>query len=520
MQEDLHVLIAFASKMIGKKLATPNEVRRNGLFVPKYGILPEDNEATNKRTLPILDAIASLCIFQEYRQVVAVALQMNRDEETITLTVAENRPDRVEPRVVAQINSIWEILRTLSDEYWRLRSLSPTMQDPEQWGDRSPEPPIAPELSEGRLNLVRLVYTFCWKKMSVRVTKWWPHLDALSMKITSYLYIDGHEDPSGLMKKFLGAVVMFRTAFPIIKDRPDEFFPTDLWGVFSDRMDTAVQKTVEILHDEEDCEAWGKFFKREFDRVSVLGTMHANVCPDPNYDIPVRRALEKLTSLHRYIEVLVRFANSPRLRPALTFKMSVSPVTPPARRQVTLPSSIDEWQSTLDYVCAGRELATADWTRKRAADLAGHYDESYLCLTHCECSLIAHLEAAHTKAPAFSYIGVSKLSCRACMLWIAAFNRRAGRQYFTRGTHGKWYWPWAAPAGLADYEAAVMAKAVRAECIRFIKASGHFRAGSDSTDASVDRSPPRSADVARKMDREIDGGIESMLQELKARNMK
>lgn len=149
--------------------------------------------------------------------------------QTITLTDAENHRDRVEPRVVAQIDGIWKILQALSDEYSRLRPLSPTMQVQEQWGDRSPETPITPELSEAGLDLVRLVYTFCWKKMSVRVTKWWPHLDVLSMKITSYLYIDGHEVPSGVMKKFLGAVVMFRMAFPMIKDRPDHLFATDLW---------------------------------------------------------------------------------------------------------------------------------------------------------------------------------------------------------------------------------------------------------------------------------------------------
>lgn len=285
-------------------------------------------------------------------------------------------------------------------------------------------------------------------------------------------------------------------------------------------MDTAVQNIVDILHDEGACEAWGKRFKRELNDVSVLWTVGTNVRIDPNYDIPVRRALEKLTSLYRYIEVLVRFANSPRLRRASTFELIISPVTPPARRQVTLPSSIDEWESTVDYVCAGKELATADWARKQAIELAGHYDDSYLCVTHCECSLIAHLEATHTKTPAFSYIGISKLSCRACMLWIAAFNRRAGRQYVTRGTYGKWYWPWTAPEGLAHSEAALMAKMVRAECVRFINASGHFRAGSDSTDASVEKGPSRSADVAREMDREIDGWIEHMVQELKAKNMK
>lgn len=103
------------------------------------------------------------------------------------------------------------------------------------------------------------------------------------------------------------------------------------------------------------------------------------------------------------------------------------------------------------------------------------------------------------------------------MLWITAFNRRGGRQYFTRGTHGKWYWPWTAPPpGLGPDEAGVMAKAVRAECVRFIKANGHFRSGSDSSDASVDKGPRRGPEVAKKMDIEIEGGIESMVRKLQA----
>lgn len=260
------MLLAFASKIIGKKLATPNEVRRNAHFFPKYGILPADHQETNKRTLPILDAIASLSVFQESSQVVAIALQMDRDAKTICLTVAENRRSRVEPRVVAQIDGIWKILQSLSDEYCRLRSVSHRVEDSQIWGDMSPEPPIAPQLSEARLELVRLVYTFCWKKMIVRIGKWWPCLDSLSMTITSFLYIEHNEDHSGLMNKLLGAFVMFRTAFPMIQHRPDQSFSIVDWGVFSDRMDTAIEKVVEILRDEEQCEVWGKLFKGWFDR--------------------------------------------------------------------------------------------------------------------------------------------------------------------------------------------------------------------------------------------------------------
>lgn len=107
------------------------------------------------------------------------------------------------------------------------------------------------------------------------------------------------------------------------------------------------------------------------------------------------------------------------------------------------------------------------------------------------------------------------------MLWIKAFNRRGGRQYFTRGTHGKWCWPWAAPVpDLLPFEAAVVAEALRAECVRFLKANGHFRAGSDGSDASADKVARSAPEVAKKMGMEIEGGIESMLQRLKSEQPK
>lgn len=47
--------------------------------------------------------------------------------------------------------------------------------------------------------------------------------------------------------------------------------------------------------------------------------------------------------------------------------------------------------------------------------------------------------------PPYSYIRVSKLSCAACQMWIEGCNGQGGRQFFTRGSHGKWYWLWCIP---------------------------------------------------------------------------
>lgn len=253
-----------ASKIIGKQLATPNKVRRNAPFAPKCSILPAAHQEPNQRPFPILDTIASLSVFQESGQVVAVALQMDRDANTVTLTVSENRADPVDPRVVVQIEGIWKLLQALSLASCQARALSHRMQDSEPSGYSCPESRIAPEVSAARLELVRVVYTFCWKKMSVRVSKWWPDLDAMSMDIMSYLYIDGNPDPSGLMNEFLSVAIMFRMAFAMIEKRPSESFSPGEWSVFSARMDIAVEKAVQILHNDDECEQWGKRFTGKF----------------------------------------------------------------------------------------------------------------------------------------------------------------------------------------------------------------------------------------------------------------
>ena len=47
--------------------------------------------------------------------------------------------------------------------------------------------------------------------------------------------------------------------------------------------------------------------------------------------------------------------------------------------------------------------------------------------------------------PVFSYIGVSKLSCSPCQIWMDCYNDERKVRFYTRGSHGKWYWPWGLP---------------------------------------------------------------------------
>lgn len=138
-------------------------------------------------------------------------------------------------------------------------------------------------------------------------------------------------------------------------------------------------------------------------------------------------------------------------------------------------------------------MLTGAWLDRDAADLASHYSQStsYSCPIHCECSLIAHLEKnrdAQNCTPAFSYIGVSKLSCLPCSLWICAFNKRGGRQYRTRGSHGKWCWPWGAPPGL-KFDTAALTTYVQAEYLQFMQAAGRFKPRSNGPTSGPTMSP-------------------------------
>ncbi len=66
---------------------------------------------------------------------------------------------------------------------------------------------------------------------------------------------------------------------------------------------------------------------------------------------------------------------------------------------------------------------------------------------YCECALVSYLHRHYDDIPAFSYVGVSKLSCRPCSLWLQALSRSRGCQTFqTRGSHGKCYRGWTRPS--------------------------------------------------------------------------
>lgn len=86
------------------------------------------------------------------------------------------------------------------------------------------------------------------------------------------------------------------------------------------------------------------------------------------------------------------------------------------------------------------------------------------CPVHCECKVVQFFSPPHGPewVPPFNYIGVSKLSCGACRVWLEAYNEFHDRPFYTRGSHGAWYWPWGMPNVEASLGGAVVKKIRRA----------------------------------------------------------
>ncbi|KAG0124159.1 hypothetical protein HOY82DRAFT_618254 [Tuber indicum] len=176
----------------------------------------------------------------------------------------------------------------------------------------------------------------------------------------------------------------------------------------------------------------------------------------PGDPFQLQRALEKLTSLPRHIESLFGFDHSPHLRSALQYHRTICAVLGQAQI-VKLPTSLEEWKSFLEDACDqdGR------WQRKDAQVLFQRFG---------------------LWEP--DYIGVSKLSCSACRVWREAFNELGGPKFYTRGSHGKWYWPW----GMSMAEGPLkekMTEKVLDEYITHLEKKGRIkkRAGLDSSGA-------------------------------------
>jgi len=109
---DPHHLVALMSNVFNKHQDGSSRSLDYTSINPEYGIT--DERETSFLTIPVLDAIASTCVWRKKSQVVAIGLQLNHEEQKIRLTIAENQD--VPKSMSLYLESVWERLQALSDK--------------------------------------------------------------------------------------------------------------------------------------------------------------------------------------------------------------------------------------------------------------------------------------------------------------------------------------------------------------------------------------------------------------------
>ena len=159
--------------------------------------------------------------------------------------------------------------------------------------------------------------------------------------------------------------------------------------------------------------------------------------------------MRKLSIFHCSISVLLRWAESPRLRPTLKEPVLVTTIASQTKSPVCLPTTKEDWVSIIEDVIERAQFEPTDVGLINLAEAAmKRYSnpEPGRIMVHCELALLEHYKRQKRATPPFNYIAVSKLSCEPCRLYIQAFNNSLHTTFCTAGGHGKYYYPWGAPS--------------------------------------------------------------------------
>lgn len=445
-------------------------------WVPGTGI--SSDLTTNDRFRRILDALASLCISRTRIQVLAIGFQIDQPNRRLTISIAENCD--VDPATVEYLEDIWRMLKDLSDVYAGQRPQTGHPSTGLPWNSyvgTSPQIPRSQAAAAIIENLTERVYTFTLDKQLKRIKKWWDPTDKPGLLDFARIF------QARMGKQLSGNDGKLEMFLLLIRDTITRLrAPNVDWTHVIKFMKKAIDIARELL--EGDDPYWCNRLAISF--IPPLSSPDAKREPA----FPLARAIEKLTSHHRYLHEIISFAHSPRLRLAFELRMEVKPVqarTPPGT--VQLPTSTEDWRIVLEDLCVHHD-------RQLRPEQAVPILESLMrfCAktptarrVHCECTLVAHydrLRSIEGYVPPFSYIGVSKLSCKPCTVWFGAFNARGNGhpKFYTRGTHGKWYYPWTAPA-IARWDPD-MRHLLGSQFVAYLRAEGVARSASDSTVAS------------------------------------
>ena len=378
----------------------------------------------NWRLAKVLDSLANLCVSETNHEVIATALRVDYKKRSIELIVASNT--EVQDSTVKHLRKIWETLQRISTICHKHHQLDPEENTP-------PRTVKDAQVMNLMTKLIQLCLEFSFSRLQKRINKKFHRFCAININ---------NSDPQHPFQMVRRWVIQLEKKFT-----RDEGATTG-----------------KPRHD--DTKAWMKlwdclqFTKDAIDTFLDDGGFRPEDVAAANTFLGYESYLRKVESLTNDIRVLMKLANSPQCKQLLTFKLEATPLPGQVSKAISVPQTPKDWETVFEkallfrnkYKIQGQENYVID-TKKMEEDTAYMARNAIKrdLVIHCEVRILLHIfktenENENPSIPkAYTYVGVSKLSCTGCHAFFDAFNRVHETRFVTKGSHRKSYLQWQFP---------------------------------------------------------------------------
>ena len=418
-QSDVQDLLAAISK-IERKVQTQAALQRR---TPEEDRDPQplfSPTRENWRLSKVLDSLANLCVSKANHEVIATAIRLDHNARFIELIIASNTD--VQDSTTVHLGKIWETLQLISILSHEHHKLGPEADTPSRNVEDA-------RVSKLFVELIRRCLEFSFSRLQKQINNNFHHFSAINVDTS---------DPKHLFRNVQRWVNLLEEAFTRDKDaiigkpRHDD---TEEWVTLWDCLNGAKCAIDEFLDD-------GGFRAEDIAGAETFRGYQSY--------------LRKVESLANDIEVLARLANSPQCKFLFTFEFMVTPLPGQVAEAISVPRTPENWETVLERAVIYRNGSKPKGGEEYVINIKQvEEDTAYMAqeaikrdlVIHCEVRILLHIFETETEntPKAYTYIGVSKLSCRGCHAFFESFNSVHKTHFVTKGAHNKSYWPWQFP---------------------------------------------------------------------------
>ncbi|KAF8470763.1 hypothetical protein BDZ91DRAFT_791725 [Kalaharituber pfeilii] len=384
--------------------------------------LSDRSQESQQRGMQLLDALALLCISESRSQVIAVGAQIYHkpggELAQVELTVTGNERTTSLDAISPFLQKLWRKMQTIS----RLTNQERRGVEPGSVLVKlSPTPPHS-EYKVNARKIDDIILDMQVMAMSHTLSKYYRHFRKRYHKFLEFRIAFLGMPKNIWPGKLIEPASMLRNISTLILDLAEVF--SEISVIKAHPSNAAVPrelyiKLVRLVA------TIGSAYNGHVESEIALCAGFVESHGGPNF--PLERYIRKLCSCQYAISALVRWAESPRLRPTLKGPLKITLHASQMQEIPRLPSSVADWINLSSDI-----MQTASFIEKEG------FREGI--------GAKAHQRYNTDSTPPFSYLGVSKLSCAACSLLIQSYNVARKTNFAVKGTHGKFYYPWGVPA--------------------------------------------------------------------------